>query len=76
MGFPKRHNNCNGCSWYMLGQMDLEHCSVCNKDRSCPCTECVVKPMCEDNVTCDKYLDWIELHGYTRDGFYKGEKDG
>jgi len=47
---------CKGCTAY--------HDTGCafkksNRDGTCPCTECVVKAMCD--ITCDDYDVWSDL---------------
>jgi hypothetical protein len=43
--------NCNGCG---------TECEMIefNKNRSCPCTQCLVKTMCHD--MCEEWGEWYE----------------
>jgi len=45
------YQNCNGCG---------TECEMIefNKDRSCPCTQCLVKIMCEN--ICEGWEKWYE----------------
>ena len=53
---------CKGCPGYIIdrssvltGNIDLRICSYAkyNEEGNCPCTECIVKPMCVDS--CEDY---------------------
>ncbi len=50
-------SNCEGCNT-REGPGDYFDCSYIanNKDGSCPCTECIVKAMCD--IPCDDYEKW------------------
>jgi hypothetical protein len=44
------NNNCEGCFTYHGDEYTVGDCThICyNDDGKCPCTRCVVKPMCKD----------------------------
>ena len=50
-------DNCYGCS-VRFGAGSYHNCDYidCNEDASCPCTQCVVKPMCD--VACNDFIKW------------------
>lgn len=58
---------CKGCNLEMLAHMKCKGCNVIRKEscffiavkevRQCPCVECLVKPMCSPNGSCDKRND-------------------
>ncbi len=53
------HNNCGGCNL----PSDVKICDFYgyNFDGSCPCTHCLVKPMCSD--ACDDNYKWRKRTG-------------
>ena len=49
-------DHCKGCTAYHeTGCTFKNH----NTDGTCPCTECVVKAMCD--ITCGDYNTWTDL---------------
>ena len=54
----RKHNNCDGCM--------IEDCDYYkdNFNGICPCTNCIVKTMCKDDVdACDTWQNW-DLKSY------------
>ena len=51
-------NYCEGCETY-LNKKGYSDCSFHkdNQDGSCPCSQCIVKMMCQ--IPCDPYEDWV-----------------
>ena len=47
---------CKGCS----KQYYCDSESPFNDDRSCPCSLCVVKVMCRDQVNCSDWVIWFD----------------
>lgn len=68
---PTDRKYCQGCTIYewafdpevnpSLPGIQVSSCGVerkeCNEDGSCPCTECIIKPMCSES--CEKMSEWI-----------------
>ena len=52
---------CEGCITYLKLT-----CSSQNKEGACPCTECVVKVMCDTN--CEIWTEWTSF-GVSREIF-------
>ncbi len=50
-----KNGHCIGC-----GSIVCEAENDINTDGSCPCTPCVVKPMCDDAKVCDEWSDWYD----------------
>ena len=53
----KKHKYCDGCG-VLFNEIDDEFCDFYkdNEDGDCPCTECIVKPMCYDS--CEAFIEW------------------
>lgn len=54
-------NHCIGCSAYIRSVSVLGETNYCsfrsdNSNGTCPCTECIVKVMCND--TCQNFYIW------------------
>lgn len=50
-------NNCSGCIDYEEYVDGYEDCMMYNENGSCPCTNCIVKVVCED--PCDKLRAFV-----------------
>ncbi len=55
-----RKETCRGCKDYTR-----EECDLPNEKGDCPCTECLVKMMCD--YGCDEFLEW-GLNGHRKRG--------
>jgi len=52
--------NCEGCIDYDTEEeLYALPCKYSNKKGKCPCTLCIVKPMCKEY--CDDYFKWRPL---------------
>ncbi len=65
------NESCKGCATYKYGAVDYEggektcHYHGYNDKGQCPCTECIVKVMC--NVNCHAFAKFTDLTAIIKD---------
>ena len=66
MKLPKE---CEGCLTSTHKDYDSIYCSAIDHYKICPCTDCLLKSVCQS--ICDKYMDFdAKRHGVTKGDLY------
>lgn len=55
-------NDCKGCESYVNGRCELGILLHMSETEQCPCSTCLVKVTCEDNV-CEAFVQYARKSG-------------